>query len=271
MRASTTSSSSRTLSSSRTARSRHACRRHRPFKLTEFTPGQRSLGMRNENYWDEGKPYVDEWEDISIDDNTARLNALLGGEIDMMSQLPFTQARRRPAEIQVIDAPSPALQVFIMAVDEALRRRPRARRSASSPTGRRSSTVRSRVRDDRQRSPAASYYMDVEAPAQDASRRARCSPKRATRTSRSPCTRRTSSRASSRPPRSRGAGARGGRDGQHQAGGCERVLRHVTPARSSRSPSPSGRTPRSRPGTRRPCSRTPSGTRRTSGTSSTTS
>jgi peptide/nickel transport system substrate-binding protein len=91
-----------------------------PFRLTEFTPGQRSLGVRNENYWDEGKPYVDEWEDISIDDNTARLNALLGGEIDMMSQLPFTQARAQAGgtEIQVIDAPSPALQVIIMRVDQ---------------------------------------------------------------------------------------------------------------------------------------------------------
>jgi peptide/nickel transport system substrate-binding protein len=89
------------------------------FMLTEFTPGERSLGVRNENYWDEGKPYVDEWEDISIDDNTARLNALLAGEIDMMSQLPFTQARAQAesGEIQVIDAPSPSLQVFIMAVD----------------------------------------------------------------------------------------------------------------------------------------------------------
>ncbi|MDW8339074.1 MAG: ABC transporter substrate-binding protein [Thermoleophilia bacterium] len=90
-----------------------------PFKLTEFTPGQRSLGVRNESYWEEGKPYVDEWEDISIDDNTARLNALLAGEIDMMSQLPFTQARaeKDAGRIQVIDAPSAAAQVFLMRVD----------------------------------------------------------------------------------------------------------------------------------------------------------
>jgi peptide/nickel transport system substrate-binding protein len=91
-----------------------------PFKLTEFEPGERSLAVRNEDYWDEGKPYVDEWEDISIDDNTARLNALLDGQIDMMSQLPFTQARTEADgdRIQVIDAPSPALQVILMAVDQ---------------------------------------------------------------------------------------------------------------------------------------------------------
>jgi peptide/nickel transport system substrate-binding protein len=91
------------------------------FKFQEFAVGQRSLCVRNESYWDEGKPYVDEWEDISIDDESARLNALLAGEIDMMSQLSFTQARAQQdaGEIQVIAAPSPAIQVFLMAVDIA--------------------------------------------------------------------------------------------------------------------------------------------------------
>jgi peptide/nickel transport system substrate-binding protein len=90
-----------------------------PFVFQSFTVGERSLCTRNPSYWEEGKPYVDEWEDISIDDNTARLNALLAGEIDMMSQLPFTQAKAQQGggQIQVIDAPSPAFQVILMAVD----------------------------------------------------------------------------------------------------------------------------------------------------------
>jgi peptide/nickel transport system substrate-binding protein len=92
-----------------------------PFKFQSFTVGERSLCVRNENYWEEGKPYVDEWEDISIDDNAARLNALLAGEIDMMSQIPFAQAKAQQdrGEIQVIDAESPTVQVFIMRVDVA--------------------------------------------------------------------------------------------------------------------------------------------------------
>jgi peptide/nickel transport system substrate-binding protein len=92
-----------------------------PFVFESFTVGERSLCTRNPNYWEEGKPYVDEWEDISIDDNAARLNALLAGEIDMMSQLPFAQAKEQETrgDIQVIDAESPALQVFLMAVDIA--------------------------------------------------------------------------------------------------------------------------------------------------------
>ena len=90
-----------------------------PFKFKSFEIGVRSLCVRNPDYWQNGKPYVDEWEDISIDDNSARLNALLGGQIDMMSQLDFAQAKaqKKTKKIQVIDAPSPAYQVFIMRVD----------------------------------------------------------------------------------------------------------------------------------------------------------
>jgi peptide/nickel transport system substrate-binding protein len=91
-----------------------------PFKFESFTAGERSLAVRNEDYWEEGKPYVDEWEDISISDNAARLNALLSGEIDMMSQVEPTQAKAHleSGEIQILQAPSPtAIQVFYMAVD----------------------------------------------------------------------------------------------------------------------------------------------------------
>ncbi|MDQ3659903.1 MAG: ABC transporter substrate-binding protein [Actinomycetota bacterium] len=92
-----------------------------PFVFESFSVGERSLCKRNPSYWEEGKPYVDEWEDISIDDNAARLNALLSGEIDMLSQLPFAQAKdqQQRGEIQVLAADSPAIQVFIMAVDIA--------------------------------------------------------------------------------------------------------------------------------------------------------
>ena len=92
-----------------------------PFVFQEFTPGERSLCTANPNYWDAGKPYVDEWEDISIDDPTARLNALLGGEIDMMSQIEPTRAKvhLEDGKIQVLRAPSTAAHVFLMAIDVA--------------------------------------------------------------------------------------------------------------------------------------------------------
>jgi peptide/nickel transport system substrate-binding protein len=93
-----------------------------PFVFESFTVGERSLCSKNPNYWDEGKPYVDEWEDIAITDNAARLNALLAGEIDMMSQIEPTQAKAHidSGEVQVIRAPGPGfIQVFLMAVDIA--------------------------------------------------------------------------------------------------------------------------------------------------------
>ena len=84
-----------------------------------FAPGERSVCKRNPSYWEEGKPYVDEWQAISIDDDSARLNALLAGEIDAMSQLPFVQAKahQEQGDINVVNAPSPAYQVILMAVD----------------------------------------------------------------------------------------------------------------------------------------------------------
>lgn len=54
-----------------------------PFKVKEFKPGVRSLFVRNENYWKPGKPYLDEVEVIGIQDEPARVNALLSGDIQM--------------------------------------------------------------------------------------------------------------------------------------------------------------------------------------------
>ncbi len=89
------------------------------FSFRSFTPGQRSLCVRNADYWENGKPYVDEWEDISIDEPSARLNALLAGDVDMLSQLDPRQARAHlnGRQIRVLNAPSTTIQVFSMAVD----------------------------------------------------------------------------------------------------------------------------------------------------------
>src|SRR5688500_18366841 len=54
-----------------------------PYKLKEFKPGVRSLAVRNENYWKPNRPYLDEIEYVGIGDESARVNALLTGEIDL--------------------------------------------------------------------------------------------------------------------------------------------------------------------------------------------
>ncbi len=56
-----------------------------PYKCKEFKPGVRSIGVRNENYWKPGKPYLDEIECFSIPDESARVNALLSGDVQLIN------------------------------------------------------------------------------------------------------------------------------------------------------------------------------------------
>ena len=58
-----------------------------PYKLKEFTPGTRTIGVRNENYWKPGKPYLDEIELIGIPDEAARVNALLSGDVQLIAAI----------------------------------------------------------------------------------------------------------------------------------------------------------------------------------------
>ncbi|MBU9366013.1 ABC transporter substrate-binding protein [Burkholderia multivorans] len=58
-----------------------------PFKLKEFKPGVRSVVTRNENYWKSGKPYLDEIEFVGIGDEGARVNALLSGDLDLVTTI----------------------------------------------------------------------------------------------------------------------------------------------------------------------------------------
>ena len=70
-----------------------------PFKLTSFTPGQQSAHARNPNYWRSGQPYFDQVVIIDFPDDTARVNALLIGQIDAMTQVP-------PAQVAVVNGHS---------------------------------------------------------------------------------------------------------------------------------------------------------------------
>lgn len=55
-----------------------------PYKLKEFKPGVRSVVVRNDNYWKPGRPYLDEIEMVGITDESARVNALLSGQLDLI-------------------------------------------------------------------------------------------------------------------------------------------------------------------------------------------
>lgn len=55
-----------------------------PYKVKEFKPGVRSIAVRNENYWKPSRPYLDEIELVGITDESARVNALLAGQLDLV-------------------------------------------------------------------------------------------------------------------------------------------------------------------------------------------
>lgn len=57
------------------------------FKCKEFTPGVRTIAVRNEEYWKSGKPYLDEVELFGIPDEAARVNALLSGDVHWINEV----------------------------------------------------------------------------------------------------------------------------------------------------------------------------------------
>ncbi len=58
-----------------------------PYKVKVFDPGSQYVFTRNDHYWGEGGPWVDEIEVVGIGDLTARVNALISGDINVMIEL----------------------------------------------------------------------------------------------------------------------------------------------------------------------------------------
>jgi peptide/nickel transport system substrate-binding protein len=92
------------------------------FKYESFTPGSRSVFVKNENYWEEGKPYVDRLVvDSSFTDNNALLNAMLSGQIDLIAAPALSQVQQQAAagQVQILRTPAPAqAMLFGMRVDK---------------------------------------------------------------------------------------------------------------------------------------------------------
>jgi peptide/nickel transport system substrate-binding protein len=67
-----------------------------PFKFQSFTPGERSVFVRNPNWWN-GEAHIDELAILNLTDADARLNALLSGQIQAAETLTPTQVTRAEA------------------------------------------------------------------------------------------------------------------------------------------------------------------------------
>jgi peptide/nickel transport system substrate-binding protein len=95
-----------------------------PFKYQNWTRGQSSSYARNPNYWVHGEPLVDGLEVLSIDDDTARLNALLAGQVDAIGTVTFPDAKSYLAQgsaspISILLAESPQSTSFTMGTAHA--------------------------------------------------------------------------------------------------------------------------------------------------------
>ena len=58
-----------------------------PWRKETFEPGIGALFVRHPNYYIDGRPYIDEVETFAVKDNTARVNALLTDEADIVARL----------------------------------------------------------------------------------------------------------------------------------------------------------------------------------------
>lgn len=63
-----------------------------PFKVTEYNPGVSIKYTKNENYWQDGKPYLDGVEYYIVDEPTTRASAFQAGEYDIIKMDNLTVA-----------------------------------------------------------------------------------------------------------------------------------------------------------------------------------
>ncbi|MEO8544069.1 MAG: ABC transporter substrate-binding protein [Burkholderiaceae bacterium] len=90
-----------------------------PYKMKEFSPGVRSIGTRNPNYFKQGRPYLDELEFFGIQDGVARVNALISGDVQAITNLPpsaIDEIKSRP-NLVLFNTPSSTFTEFAMMVD----------------------------------------------------------------------------------------------------------------------------------------------------------
>ncbi len=84
-----------------------------PFKLKDRIVGQSVTMTKNEDYWREGEPILDELEFTIFSDGSAADAALESGAIDLVyNGSPRSAVRLRDAGFQVVQGPGKLVQVF---------------------------------------------------------------------------------------------------------------------------------------------------------------
>ena len=87
-----------------------------PFKYVSFTPGVKSVYNKHTEYWRTGQPYVDSVEILTLENETARVNALLSGQVDAITDLPTAQvsAVKGNKKFKVLNAKTGGMVPIVM-------------------------------------------------------------------------------------------------------------------------------------------------------------
>ncbi|MFM9456698.1 ABC transporter substrate-binding protein [Streptomyces europaeiscabiei] len=91
-----------------------------PFRFVSFAPGRSAVFRRYDAYW-EGAPHLDELEFVVANEESARVNALLGGQVEYAHELNPTTARAHEGkgQIEIVRLRNSAMQAFCMKTDRA--------------------------------------------------------------------------------------------------------------------------------------------------------
>jgi peptide/nickel transport system substrate-binding protein len=89
------------------------------YMLDSFTPGRQSVHKRFENYWNSAEPgHVDKVVIIDIDDDAARVNALLSGQVDAIVDVPLAQVKTvSGAGMKILNNKGGAWSTITMRID----------------------------------------------------------------------------------------------------------------------------------------------------------
>lgn len=93
-----------------------------PFVLDDFTPGNEMRLVRNEDYWIDGAPILDELVIRVIPDESSLVLGLETGELDVIIQPPMNEAQRiQDAGFELVNLPGPGnFNYLVSTVDEPL-------------------------------------------------------------------------------------------------------------------------------------------------------
>ena len=91
-----------------------------PFKYKSFTPGQQSVFVKNESYWESGLPHVAEVVISDYASETTQINALVSGQADVIDALSAASVGSlRGQHVPVVISDGGQITPFTMRVDVA--------------------------------------------------------------------------------------------------------------------------------------------------------